>query len=138
MGENMDAQDERIQKFLGADSDRNARNELKYLDYLKKSIKFPCKLKGMEDFPWEEPYLFGGWDKKEYEELKKDRPSYTDEFELIEFLEPEDEDEEIYAKVKRIKDQKTFEIGLSWLECTDKKHINYQLIYDYGVWHVNY
>jgi hypothetical protein len=79
-----------------------------------------------------------GWDLNEYEELKKERPSYTDEFELIEFLGPEDEVEEIHAKVRRIKDQKTFEIGLSWLECTDQKHENYQLIDDYGVWHVNY
>ena len=42
------------------------------------------------------------------------------------------------AQDKRIKDQKTFEIGLSWLECTDKKHENYQIVVDYGVWHVNY
>ena len=34
--------------------------------------------------------------------------------------------DDIIAKVKRISDQKIFEIGLSWLECTDFKHINYR------------
>jgi hypothetical protein len=38
----------------------------------------------MKDFSWEERYLLGGWDKKEYEELKKHNPSYTDEYDLVE------------------------------------------------------
>jgi len=134
----MDEQDKRIKRILGPECERNPQTILKYLDYLRKALKFPCRLTGLEDFPWEEPYILGGWDQKEYEELKKDNPSYTDEFELIELQEPEGGDEEIYAKVKRIKDKKSFEIGLSWLKCTDKNHDNYQLIDDYAVWHTNY
>lgn len=134
----MDEQDKRIQDILGSNHDRNIQNALKYFDYLKKAIKRPCHLTGSEDFPWEERYVLGGWDQKEYEELKKDNPSYKDEYELVELLEPEDGDEEIFAKVKRMKDEKIFEIGLSWLKCTDSKHMNYQLINDYAVWHDNY
>lgn len=92
----------------------------------------------MEDFPWEERYLLGGWDKEEYEELKKHKPSYTDEYELIELTEPESRYNDILAKVRRISDKTIFEIGLSWLECTDSKSENYQLFDDYSVWHVNY
>jgi len=134
----MDDQDKRIQKILGSECERNRQNALRYLEYLKKTIKMPCRLTGTEDFPWEEPYVLGGWDQKEYEKLKKENPSYTDEYELVRLLEPESGDDEIYAKVRRVSDQKIFEIGLSWLECTDSEHENYQLIDDYSVWHVNY
>jgi len=85
----MDEQDKRIKRILGPECERKPQTILKYLDYLRKALKFPCRLTGLEDFPWEEPYILGGWDQKEYEELKKDNPSYTDEFELIELQEPE-------------------------------------------------
>ena len=134
----MDDQDKRIHDILGTESERSRQNSLKYLDYLKTAIKKPCNLTGMEDFPWEEKYIIGGWDKKEYEELKKNNPSYTDEYELIEFILPELGDDEILAKVKRISDKKTFEIGISWLEGTDKESANYGIIEDCASWHVNY
>jgi len=47
-------------------------------------------------------------------------------------------DDDIIAKVKRISDQKIFEIGLSWLECADFMDVNYQFIHDYAAWHTNY
>ncbi len=131
----MDEQDKRIEKILGKSYERNLENELRYYNYLRKTLKFPCRLTGMQDFPWEEPYVFGGKSLKKYEKLKKKNPSYTDEYELIELLEPENE---VFARVKRLNDQKIFAIGLSWLKCTDSKHQNYKLIDDYAVWHDNY
>lgn len=134
----MDMQHERIRGILGKHCRRNPENMIKYLRYLRKSIEFPCYLTGMEDFPWEEPYLMGGWDNMEYQELKKTNPSFTDEFELMALLSPKSGQDDILAKVKRTSDQKIFEIGLSWLECKDFQSENFQLIDDYGVWHTNY
>lgn len=91
-----------------------------------------------EDFPWEEPYVIGGWDKNEYEQLKKENPSYTDVFELIELLEPDPDYDDIVAKIKRLTDLNIFEVGLSWLKCLNSDDVNYQLINDYAVWHTNY
>jgi hypothetical protein len=134
----MEEQDKRIQNILGRDCERNNQNACRYFEYLKEAIKRPCLLSGREDFLWEERYVFGGWDNKEYEELKKVNPSYTDEYKLIELLEPEYGNDEIIAKVKRLSDQKIFRIGLSWLECIDFEKENNQLLNDYSVWHVNY
>ena len=74
----MDAQDKRIEKILGSECERNSENALKYLDHLQRNIKDSCILTGVEDFPWEEPYVMGGWSQKKYEKLKKNNPSYTD------------------------------------------------------------
>ncbi len=134
----MDKQDKRIHEILGSACDRNRESTCKYLKHLRKNIKEPCNLTGIEDFPWEEPYAMGNWDKKEYEKLKKEKPSYTDKYLLMELLEPESEDDDILAKVKRISDQKVFEIGLSWLECVDSKSKYCQLFDDYAVWQTNY
>lgn len=82
--------------------------------------------------------MLGGWDQKEYEKLKKDNPSYTDEFELIEFLEPSKGEEDLIINAKRLSDNKIFELELSWLECTDSESKNYQLLHDFAVWQVNY
>ncbi|MBT4638557.1 MAG: hypothetical protein HOC09_07005 [Deltaproteobacteria bacterium] len=120
----MDDHNKRILKILGNDCERNIKNALKYLEYLNNSIKYPCSLTGMEDFPWEERYILGGWDKNEYEKLKKIKASYTDDFELIEFKEPIPGTDELIAKVRRKSDKKIFEIGLSWLETTDIENHN--------------
>lgn len=134
----MDAQDKRIEKILGSESERISENALKYLAHLQGNIKTPCLLTGVEDFPWEEPYVMGGRNQKEYGELKKENPSYTDQFKLVELLPPEDEENEIIGKVERKTDQKIFTIGLSWLKVADEKSNNYQLLHDYSVWHINY
>lgn len=134
----MDAQEQRIETILGGDCEVGKETSSKYLKYLSNSIKFPCLLTGVEDFPWEEPYILGGGSQKEYEILKKENPSFKDKFELIELLNPVDDEFEIIAKVKRINDNKIFPIGLSWLEPPDKNIPNYQLLNDYSVWHINY
>jgi hypothetical protein len=130
--------DKRIQNVLGENRKRNKQNATRYLDYLRQTIEFPCRLTGTEDFPWEEPYVMGGWDEDEYEELKKENPSYTDVFELVELLEPDSNHYDIIAKIKRVTDLKNFEVGLSWIECLNSDDVNYQLIKDYAVWHINY
>ena len=65
----MDDQDKRIYEILGKDCEHNSQNTLKYFNYLKSKIKYPCRLTGMEDFLWEEKYVIGGWNKKEYDRL---------------------------------------------------------------------
>lgn len=133
----MDAQDKRILKILGEDCEKDDDTIMKYYNYLKNNITVPCILTGIEDFLWEEGYVMGGWDQKEYEELKKDNPSYTDKFELVEFLEPSG-GEDLFILARRISDNKVFELELSWLKCTDSKSKNYQLLHDFSVWQVNY
>ena len=54
-----------------------------YFDYLRKNIQQPCIVTGIDDFPWEEFYVFGLGDEEEYNALKKTRPSHTDHFEII-------------------------------------------------------
>ena len=71
----MDKFEKRIKEILVSEISHNKKNTKKYYHYLAKSIQLPCQLTGREDFPWEEPYVFGGWSKKEYEKLKKDKPS---------------------------------------------------------------
>ncbi len=133
-----DEHHKKIQLILGENFRRNQQNSSRYLEYLKSAIKSPCRLTGIEDFPWEEPYVIGSWDKDEYEELKKENPSYTDAFDLLELLEPDPESDDIVAKLKRLTDFKIFAVGLSWLKCLDSDDANCQLINDYSVWHTNY
>ena len=80
--------------------------------------------------------MLGGWDQEEYKELKKTRPSYTDEFDLLGILDPQDDD--LIAKILRISDGKIFHMELSWLKCTDKKSPEYVMLNDYSIWYVNY
>ncbi len=133
----MDEDEKRIHSILGKDKARTMHNALRYRDYLLKHLSLPIIVTGTEDFPWEEPYVFGGWDKREYQKLKITNPSYTDTFE-IQALEPPKEHEDVVAKVKRVSDGKVFEIGLSWLRCEDEDSKAYTLLDDYGVWHTNY
>jgi hypothetical protein len=134
----MDNHFERIIEILGEDCEKNDENINQYYNYLKNNITFPCVLTGIEDFPWEEKYVFGGWDKKEYERLKKDNPSYTDQFDLIELVKPESGEDDLFINAKRLSDKKVFELELSWLKCVDPKSNNYLLLHDFSVWQVNY
>ena len=141
----MDGQEDRIAQIL-ADGDveneemqeKSPETIAKYLHNLKENIEFPCIVTGLEDFPWEEKYVFGYGNKKEYEKLKKDNPSYKDKFEILDFYEDEDYDEQIMVSVRRLSDHKEFILELDYLKAVDKKSKNYQLLDDYSVWHVNY
>ena len=135
----MDEQDKRIAKILGSKAvpSANQKTLQAYRDYLKASLEFPCHLTGIEDFPWEERYVFGFGSKAEYERLKKTQPSYSDTFELLS-LDEIDADYGIMARVKRVSDKKEFALPLADLEATDEGSKNYQLLDDYSVWFVNY
>ncbi len=109
-----------------------------YKQFLEKNIDFPVKLTGIEDFNWEEFYIFGPGDKREYEQLKKTRPSYKDIYNLIQIDEHVEEDYGLFAKLTRISDRKGFQIPLADLKAVDENSKNYQLLDDYSVWCVNY
>ena len=109
-----------------------------YLKYLKNHVEVPCQLAGIEDFEWEEVYVFGFGSKKEYKELKKTRPSYRDKFNLIKFVdEIDDYYDGIFVHVQRVSDERKFVLPLADLKSTDRKSKNYQLLDDYSVWFVN-
>ena len=135
---NYDEQDKRILDILGKEfiPDVSQKTLEKYLQFIQKNIHLPCKLTGIEDFDWEEFYVFGPGSEKEYKELKKKHPSYTDTFELFEFDET-DEDYGIMINAKRLSDNKRFILPLADLEALDKKSKNYRILDDYSVWFVN-
>jgi len=134
----IDEQDKRIEKILGHfDIEVSEESSLKYLDYLRQNIEFPCQLTGIEDFPWEEYYVIGPGKKKEYEKLKKKQPSYTDIFSLIRFENDLDENNGILVDVERLSDKKNFILPLADLKSTDTASKNYQLLDDFSVWLVN-
>ena len=132
-------QEKRIAGILGTEKLDVTRKTLStYLKYLKNHVQIPCQLTGIEDFEREEPYVFGFGSKKEYQELKKTQPSYTDKFSLINFInEIDDEYDGIFVNVQRLSDKKKFVLPLADLKSTDKKSKNYQLLDDYSVWFVN-
>jgi hypothetical protein len=136
--DSFDEQEQRIAAILGQeDLEVTQKTAQKYFDYLKQHIQLPCQLTGIEDFPWEERYVFGFGDEEEYEELKKTRPSYTDTFELLSFAEATANDG-ILVEVRRLSDQKKFTLPLADLEAADEHSPNYQLLDDYAVWFVNW
>jgi hypothetical protein len=138
MGE-YEKQEKRIIVILGIKKLDVTRKTLStYLKYLKNHVEIPCQLTGIEDFEWEEAYVFGFGSKREYEELKKTQPSYTDKFSLIDFIDDiDDEYDGIFVNVQRLSDKKQFILPLADLKSTDKKSKNYQLLDDYSVWFVN-
>jgi hypothetical protein len=137
--DNYEKQEKRITGILGTKKLDVTRKTLKtYLKYLKRHVEMPCQLTGIEDFEWEEPYVFGFGSKREYQELKKTQPSYTDKFNLIDFItDIDDEYDGIFVNVQRLSDKKKFVLPLADLKSTDKKSKNYELLDDYSVWFLN-
>ena len=130
--------EEKVQKILGtSDIDVDEANLGRYLKFLKKHIQKPCYLTGNEEFLWEEDYLFGDGSQSRYEKLKKTKPSYTDVFALVKFVETPSEVDGLLVEVRRVSDQKTFVLPLADLEVTDENSPNYQLIEDYLMWFLN-
>lgn len=139
-----DAHEARVRKILGNEEDWEEQECRKqYTEHLRQNLKLPCEVTGIEDFRWEEFYVLGPGDKQEYAELKKERPSYKDIFELL-AIDPEWSSEwvmhhglDIGADVRRISDGKEFTLGLSELKTADTNDQNHQLLDDYAVWFVN-
>ena len=133
----LDAQDKRISAIFGEIPEVTEESLEKYRAYLQEHLELPCQLTGIEDFAWEEYYVFGPGSQKEYESLKKTRPSYRDKFNLVSFEDLIDEGAGILVEVRRISDRRKFTIPLAELEATEKKSKNYRLLDDYSVWFVN-
>jgi len=99
---------------------------------------------GIEDFQWEEFYVIGPGDQKEYQQLKKSRPSYRDRYDLVEIHRRLVSEwmlfggEDIAARVGRKGDSKEFVLGLAELKAVDKRPPNFQLLDDYAVFCANW
>ena len=140
---NIEEQEKRIGEIIGVDSDGellwvNDDTLTIYGEYLQKNLEMPCYLTGIEDFSWEERYVFGYMSKKEHNDLRKTNPSYLDTYKLIELITDFNMWSEIGANVQRMEDGKKFELSLSELEATDRLSKNYQLLDDYSCWFWNH
>ncbi len=131
----------RVMKILNIVNEENMRvnddNLRKYFDYLNEHFDFSEWVTGEEGFRWEEYYIIGPGDKKEYEKLKKKYPSYNDQYQILR-LEEFDYDESISVKVKRISDKKKFDLLLVELKAVDQALKNFQLLEDFSMWFWNY
>ena len=135
----LDDQDKRISAIFDGKIPDAAEESLEtYRAYLQEHLDSPCQLTGIEDFDWEEYYVIGPGDQKEYENLKRTRPSYRDTFNMVSFEDLIDERAGILVEVRRVSDRRKFTLPLAELEATEKKTQNYQLLDDYSVWFVNY
>ncbi|MDB9511473.1 hypothetical protein PN499_09795 [Kamptonema animale CS-326] len=135
----LDEFEHKIQKILNVKKiDVSEKTLKKYLEFLKKNIKMPCNLTGQEEFVWEEEFVFGRGNKKEYEKLKKIRPSYSDVFKLLRFEDLISEEVGILVEVQRVSDGKNFTLPVADLEATEEDSPNRDLLDDYAIWFFNY
>ena len=131
--------EDNLREILGSQISAAPKKQLNcYLKYLKRNIKEPCYLTGVEEFEWEEKYLFGAGRQSQYEKLKENNPSYSDIFVLVRFLDRIHPQDGIQVEVQRTSDRKTFTLSLIELEGSDPESPNYQLIEDYSLWFLNY
>ena len=135
----------RIDKILLKSQDKTWESDiLCWFEHLKQELKFPIEVTGIEDFRWEEIYIFNPQYSDEYNKKKLTQPSYTDHYILKNIcmgegtnwmLSPHDD---ICAMVIRKKDKKEFVLGLSELESVNKSDSSYQKLDDYSVFFYNY
>jgi len=140
----LNQQEKRIEAIIGPDDDDASFEQgmERFFQHLCQSLQLPCDVTGIEDFNWEEPYVFGGWDQDEYNRLKRQQPSYEDSFQLIGihrdvYSEWMMCDDDLIAEVKRKSDNKEFYLGLSEIKSIEKRTQNARLLDDYAVWFVN-
>lgn len=119
-----------------------ATNEMltRYYDYLLDKLPVGLRLTGREDlgyFGWEERFIWGGGNDKEYKELKEKFASCDDKFKFIR-LHSISEEFGIMAEVQRITDKNLFTIPLADLVTLEEKIKEHQLIEDYSSWFVNF
>jgi hypothetical protein len=132
----------RIDAIIGDEDDPIKAADLWY-GHLHENLALPCDVTGIEDFRWEEPYLLGVADQREYRRLCRQQPSYHDVF-ILERIEADAADSEwplhhddLGARVIRKSDRRPFLLGLSELKAVDEGS-NAQLLRDYSIWLVNY
>lgn len=131
----------RIESILGVRfSDISRRKETLeyYKEYLERELRLPVEVCGREDFSWEEFYLLGPGDKREYEELKRTKASYTDILRMTRLSEHMEVHYGLFAHFTRISDRKRFELPLEDFRAVNKKTPEAQLLEDYSIWFVNY
>lgn len=129
----------KIRKILGTKNiNSNLKNSIKYLEYIKQNMQFPCHVTGREEFEWEEEYIMGLGSKKEYAKLKKIQPSYTDNFTINRVEDLVVHEDGIFAEVERVGDRKKFSLLLVELASVDAISPNNQLLHDYSVWYIHY
>src|SRR5215813_9930898 len=87
--------------------------------------KIPIALLGLSETNTIGYYTFGPGSKKEYEQLKKTRASYTDTYALLGFNDEVDPDDGLLVHVRRLADKKKFTLTLSDLQATDEQSKNY-------------
>ena len=110
-----------------------------FKDILEKQIKFPVKVKPIRRFSWEEYYHSGlSDDKKEYEKLKKIRPTSHDIYSISRLDDFIDIDYGLFGRLTRLKDKKRFQMPLLEFEFVDKDKKGHNLLDDYQYWFVNY
>jgi hypothetical protein len=137
-----DEQDERIAAVLGDDA---AELDLfegieRFLAHLKKTLRLPCQVTGIEDFQWEEFYVLGPGSRKDYVMLRQTQPSFRDTYMLLGIEKGLASEwmmyplEDLTALVRRDSDGREFYLGLSELKAVDKTADEYRLLDDYGVW----
>lgn len=133
----------RIEAIVGNDPQPTFEQGLAtFFQHLQKHLVLPLKVKGSEDFRWEEFYVIGPGDRREYARLRKTQPSYQDEYELLGIeLGPDSEwmlfDKDIAAHVRRLSDNKRFTLGLAELKSVGKPTPSGRLLHDYSVYFVN-
>lgn len=109
-----------------------------YKTYLVKELSLPIEVCGWEDFAWEEFYLLGPGDKREYEVLKRTRASHTDILRMTRFSSHCEIDYGLFGHFTRISDRKRFELPLADFKAVNQKSVEAQLLEDYSIWFVNY
>lgn len=113
-------------------------NLLTYRRYLLANLVPETTLTGREDFPWEERYVLGPGEAREYARLKKMQPSYRDEYYLLEIWEDKMDQHDLIAQVRRLSDSREFAINLSWLTTKPEAGKDSQLLDDYATWVTNW
>lgn len=141
----MDKQFQRIDAIVGDNAEWDFAEALSmFYTHLRQHLVLPCDVTGTEDFRWEERYVLGPGDPKEYARLKKSQPSYRDHYELLKIEQDVVSEwmlfagDDIAAHVRRKSDGKEFVLGLAELRTVDKSSSNYRHLNDYAVFLVNY
>jgi len=131
--------EQKLEGVLGTKNlEVNQSNLKKYLKYMKQNLTIPCLVTGIEEFEWEEHYTIGPGSKKEYQKLKKTKPSYKDKFNLLKLDNKLDAEDGILAVLERTKDHLNFTLPLADLGAVVENSVDAELLEDYGMWFFNY